>query len=79
MRLWHYIYGNLVLQWARPCVLRVICVRSSPNLNRLAGEVCVEWRTWGQWFGITSIAGGSLLQSVAYIILAVSIISRMRC
>ncbi|KAF8308326.1 hypothetical protein DL93DRAFT_2171178 [Clavulina sp. PMI_390] len=36
------------------------------------GEICTEWRTWSQWFGIRSIAGGSLLQAIAYIILAIA-------
>ncbi|KAG9047713.1 hypothetical protein FS837_001677 [Tulasnella sp. UAMH 9824] len=37
----------------------------------LAGEVCYEWVTWGAYFGVTSIAGQSILQSVVYIGLAV--------
>lgn len=40
----------------------------------LVGEPCTEWRTWSQWFGVRSIAGASLLQSFAYILLAVSFV-----
>ncbi|KAG8901755.1 hypothetical protein FRC00_004894 [Tulasnella sp. 408] len=36
-----------------------------------AGEVCYEWVTWGAYFGVTSVAGQSVLQSVVYIGLAV--------
>ncbi|KIO25833.1 hypothetical protein M407DRAFT_24790, partial [Tulasnella calospora MUT 4182] len=35
------------------------------------GEVCYEWVTWGAYFGVTSIAGQSVLQSIVYIGLAV--------
>ncbi|KAG8945624.1 hypothetical protein FRC04_000671 [Tulasnella sp. 424] len=35
------------------------------------GEVCYEWVTWSAYFGVTSIAGQSILQSVVYVGLAV--------
>ncbi|KAF9508161.1 hypothetical protein BS47DRAFT_1373732 [Hydnum rufescens UP504] len=36
------------------------------------GELCTQWRTWSQWFGIISIAGQSFLQALAYILLAIA-------
>ncbi|SRR5216684_4774191 len=37
----------------------------------LAGEVCRDWQPWGEYWGIGSILGQSLLQSIAYILLSV--------
>ncbi|THH09923.1 hypothetical protein EW145_g1683 [Phellinidium pouzarii] len=36
-----------------------------------SGEVCTEWLTWSQWFGIRSILGQSMLQAFIYITLAI--------
>ncbi|KAI5124285.1 hypothetical protein M0805_005132 [Coniferiporia weirii] len=36
------------------------------------GEVCTEWLTWSQWFGVNSILGQSLLQAFIYISLAIA-------
>ncbi|KAF8328365.1 chloride channel [Cantharellus anzutake] len=35
------------------------------------GEPCTQWKTWSQWFGVTSLAGQSIIQATAYMILAV--------
>ncbi|KAG9017948.1 hypothetical protein FRB90_000074 [Tulasnella sp. 427] len=34
------------------------------------GEICYEWVTWSAYFGVTSIAGQSILQSFVYVALA---------
>jgi hypothetical protein len=39
--------------------------------NFLAGQVCHEWQPWGQYLGISSILGQSLLHSLAYVLLSV--------
>ncbi|EJD07614.1 Cl-channel protein [Fomitiporia mediterranea MF3/22] len=36
------------------------------------GEVCEDWLTWSQWFGVHSIFVQSLLQAVIYISLAIA-------
>ncbi|ELU44286.1 Cl-channel protein [Rhizoctonia solani AG-1 IA] len=41
------------------------------NVN-LAGEECNEWNTWGEYLGIRSIAATALIQSIIYVVLAVS-------
>jgi hypothetical protein len=37
----------------------------------LAGQVCHDWQSWGEYLGISSILGQSLLHSFAYILLSV--------
>lgn len=37
-----------------------------------AGEVCNEWKTWSQYFGIRSIALTSLIQAITYVLLAIA-------
>ncbi|KAG8709838.1 hypothetical protein FRC08_017980 [Ceratobasidium sp. 394] len=37
-----------------------------------AGEVCNEWNTWSQYFGIRSIALTSLIQAFTYVLLAIA-------
>ncbi|CAE6369095.1 unnamed protein product [Rhizoctonia solani] len=37
-----------------------------------AGEECNEWNTWGEYFGIRSIAGTALIQSIIYVVLAMA-------
>jgi hypothetical protein len=47
-----------------------------PSLRTfLAGQVCHDWQSWGEYLGINSILGQSLLHSFAYILLSV----RARC
>ncbi|KAI0769196.1 Cl-channel protein [Irpex lacteus] len=38
-----------------------------------AGEVCQEWKTWSQYFHVSSILGSSLLQSWIYICLSIAL------
>ncbi|KAG8691760.1 hypothetical protein FRC11_010631 [Ceratobasidium sp. 423] len=37
-----------------------------------AGEECTEWNTWGEYFGMKSIAATSLLHSFIYVVLAMA-------
>jgi hypothetical protein len=37
----------------------------------LAGQLCRDWLPWGKYFGISSILGQSLVQSISYILLSV--------
>ncbi|KAJ1306571.1 hypothetical protein OPQ81_007572 [Rhizoctonia solani] len=37
-----------------------------------AGEECNEWNTWGEYFGIRSVAATSLIQSIIYVVLAMA-------
>lgn len=43
----------------------------SPLTLSSAGEICVEWQTWSEYFNIHNILAQSILQSFFYIILAV--------
>jgi hypothetical protein len=46
----------------------------------LAGQLCSDWQPWGKYFGIGSILGQSLLQSISYILLSVRAFPRcVRC
>ncbi|KAB5588673.1 Cl-channel protein [Ceratobasidium theobromae] len=36
-----------------------------------AGEVCNEWKTWSEYYGVRSIAGTSLTQAFTYVVLAI--------
>lgn len=44
---------------------------ASIHLFCSAGEVCSEWETWSEYFGIRSIAATSLIQAFTYVLLAV--------
>jgi len=37
----------------------------------LAGEICQEWQSWGDYFNVRSILGHSLLQASIYVVLSV--------
>lgn len=60
-----------MLQRARWQAPIPILKRAGTNLN-IAGEICNEWKTWSQYFGIRSIAATSLIQAITYVLLAVS-------
>ncbi|KZS94576.1 Cl-channel protein [Sistotremastrum niveocremeum HHB9708] len=40
-----------------------------------AGEICLEWKAWSQWFDVPSLGLQSLLQSFIYVFLAVAFAS----
>lgn len=37
----------------------------------IAGEICQEWQSWGDYFNVQSILGHSLLQASIYAVLSV--------
>lgn len=46
-------------------------LESRADQHTIAGDVCYEWWTWSQSFGVRSIFGQSILQCTVYVVLAV--------
>lgn len=40
-------------------------------IHVIAGEICQEWQSWGDYFNVRSILGHSLLQASIYVVLSV--------
>lgn len=61
----------LVVQALTVFFISVFLRRRAPLIYLIAGEICQEWQSWGDYFNVQSILGHSLLQASIYVVLSV--------
>ncbi|CAK5273784.1 unnamed protein product [Mycena citricolor] len=50
---------------------QVACCSGVKGVLKLPGELCTEWKTWGEYLGVNFVLAQSLLHSFVYVSLAV--------